>query len=344
MSDPVNVDRRQLVQMLFGFYPVQVMHTMAVLDVPEHIAKANLTVADLAESTDTDESALRRLMRAAAGLKLVEHLPDGTLRLTPRGQLLHRDSPRSIRSLVLLWGGDAGWRSWGELAFSVRTGKPAYDELVGSTLFEHLDESPDERAVFNQAMAESSRVAAAGVLAVCALNDVPDVTDVGGGSGSLISSVLAANPSMRGVLFDRPTSVREAEELLRDHGLDSRCSVVGGDFFESVPAGASAYLLKSVLHDWNDAQCLKILANCRAALASGVPLFVIEPVVPEDDESLTQSSMTLLSDLNMLVCTGGMERTEADYRRLLDQAGLELEAVLPCPPPSNLSVLRASLA
>jgi len=336
--------RARLVQLLFGFYPAQVVHAMVELELPEHLDKGAATPGELAEAAGAHEQSLHRLLRAAAGLGLVTHGPDTRVQLTESGELLRRDAPGSIRNLAMLWAGDAGWRSWGQLTHSVRTGDPAYARVTGSSLFDHLQQHPAEQEIFNGAMAESSRVAATGVLAVCDLTSYPDVIDVGGGSGSLLAAILGKYPTKTGTLFDRPGAMPAAQQLLRTAQISDRAQAVGGDFFAAVPAGGSAYFLKNVLHDWNDDLCRQILVNCRQAMGPGVPLHIIEPIVPDDDAALQRSAMTLVSDLNMLVCTGGIERTAFEYQQLLAGARLTLESVTPCPTPSNLSVLRAVAA
>jgi predicted O-methyltransferase YrrM len=333
--------RGRLVQQLFGLYPAQVMHALVALDVPDQLTFEPRTTAALATATGSHEPTLRRLLRAAVGLGLVEHVAADTVTVTTAGTLLARDVPGSIRNLVLLWGGEGGWRSWGELARSVRTGRTAFDEVMGQSLFDWHTGHPEEQRVFDEAMAESSRAAAPGVVAVADLVGRRAVVDVGGGTGNLLAVLLAANPELTGTLFDRPTNVAAARKVLANAGVLERADVVGGDFFAAVPAGADAYLLKSVLHDWDDEQCRAILRRVRAAVPADAVLLVVEPVLPETDEALRDEAMMLISDLNMLVCTGGVERTETEFRALLSAAGFALDEATRCPAPSNLSVLRA---
>jgi hypothetical protein len=333
--------RGRLIQQLFGLYPAQVLHTLVTLAIPDQLAGGACPVADLAKATDTHEPSLRRLLRSAIGLGLVQSVAGSGVALTEVGQLLRADVPGSIRNLVLLWGGDAGWRSWGQLAYSIQTGRTAFEHLVGRTLFEHLADHPEQRAVFNQALAESTRAAAAGIVEVYRLDGRQRLVDVGGGNGTLLAALLRANQHLAGVLLDRPSTITEAHAVLGGAGVLDRCEVVGGNFFDGVPTGADAYLLKSVLHDWADEQCRSILRNCRAAMADDAVLHVIEPIVPTDDAALMRETMMLTSDLNMLVCTGGIERTEDEFKALLADTGFRLTTVTRCPAPSNLSVLRA---
>lgn len=219
--------------------------------------------------------------------------------------------------------------------------KPSYDDLMGMPLFDRHARHPAEQKIFDQAMAESSRVAAPAIVATCPLHDRRRVVDVGGGSGNLLAQVLVANPHLDGVLFDRPTNADGARQVLESVGVTGRSTFVGGDFFESVPGGADAYLIKSVPHDWDDERSAAILSRIRAAMTDDALLFVVEPLVPERNVDLAGATMTLIQDLAMMVCTGGVERTRAEFGTLLAAAGFRLADVTHCPPPSSLSVLRA---
>jgi hypothetical protein len=339
-ASPGPPPRARLAQLLFGFYATPVLHALVELGIPEQLAAAPMTIDDLARATATHAPALRRLLRAAAGLGLVAHR-ESEVAMTRDGLLLHPDTPGSVRNLVLLWGHQEAWRSWGELVHSVRTGEAAYDHVVGEPLFTHLGTHPEQQAVFNEAMAEITRVAVPGILAACDLGHHRHVTDIGGGSGTLIAAVLAAHPHLTGTIYDLPAAIAESAAVLAGAGVDDRCERQAGDFFEHVPAGADAYLLKSVLHDWDDRRAQAILRRCRAAMADDSVLYVVEPVMPTTDAELAGETFMIVSDLNMLVCLAGAERTEPELRTVLAASGLRLTDVTRCPPPSNLSVLRA---
>lgn len=327
---------------MLGLCPAQIMHALVAVEVPERLVEGPLTTAELAGTTDTHEPSLRRLLRAAVSLGLIEPTDRGdTMGLTADGRLLTRAAPGSIRNLVLLWGGEGVWRSWGKLANSVRTGQTAYDRVMGMSLFDHHREHPDEQEVFDAAMAESSRVAAPGVVDACDLDDRGRVVDVGGGSGSLLTAMLTARPHLTGVLFDRPSNTNAGLAEIERAGVGDRAEVVGGDFFVEVPEGGDAYVLKSVLHDWDDARCSQILANCHSSMDADAVLNVVEPIVPEPHEAVADQMMMVISDLNMLVCTGGVERSAPEYRMLLEASGFHLTDIARCAAPSNLSVVRA---
>ena len=339
---PRTGDRDRLVGMLFGFFEAQVLQTVARLDVAEHLTAGPLPVTELAARTGTDPDALYRLLRAASALGLVE-LDGGTAALTPDGALLRRGEPGSVGRLAMLFCGSRTWSCWGELAESVRTGDNAWERLTGSSTFAFFDTDPELSATFTEAMAEGTRAAAPGIVAHTGLSGVGTLADLGGGNGTLLAAFLSANPGMRGILFDGAGGLGDAADVLRGAGVADRTEIVAGDFFDAVPV-ADAYVLKSVLHDWDDERSLAILRAVRAAIPEGAPparpLFVVEPVVPTDPDTPAGMRALLMSDLNMLVCTGGRERTRAEFDALLAGGGFALESVTPCPP-SGYSVLRA---
>jgi orsellinic acid C2-O-methyltransferase len=331
-------ERARLAELVFGFFPAQLIQTLARLGVPDALGDGPRTVADLAAATGTHADPLRRLLRAATGLGLVRPAPDDAYALTPGGELLRTGLPGSIGNLAQLLCGDAVWRAWGELEWSVRTGEPAFEKVTGRPAFEHMATDATLGAIFTEAMAEGTRMAAPGVVETCDLTGAGTLADVGGGNGTLLAAFLAAHPGLRGILFDSPEGVGDAAAVLGP--LAARCDVVTGDFFEAVPS-ADAYVVKSVIHDWDDRRSVEILARVRAAMPAHGVLFLVEQALADDPDALAGQRMTLMSDLNMLVCTGGRERTEAEYAALLDAAGLRLTAVTAVPPPTGYSVLRA---
>jgi hypothetical protein len=340
----MTTERSRLIDLLYGFFPAQVIHTMARLSIPDHLASGPRPVAELAALTGTHQPSLYRLLRAAEGLDLVEPGAGGTIRLTAGGQLLRSDTEGSIRSLAMLFCGSDVWRSWGQLEFSVRTGTPAYSELLGKSAFDRLSDTRDEQEIFTEAMAEGTRAAAPGVVDSCDLSGTRRLADLGGGNGTLLAALLRANPSLQGLLFDTPAGVTDAPRVLADAGVADRVEIVPGDFFEKISDGCDAYLLKSVIHDWDDERALSILRNCRAAIPPDGSLLVVEPVLPTGTAALAGARGMLMSDLNMLVCTGGRERTKDEFRALLADGGFSLETVTKVPPPTAYSVLRAAPA
>jgi hypothetical protein len=220
----------------------------------------------------------------------------------------------------MLFCSDVVWRSWGELEYSVRTGKSAWHKVTGATSFEYFAANPEQRAVFNDAMSEHTRTVAAEFASGYDFTAFATLVDLGGGNGTLISAFLKAVPGMRGILLDTADGLEDAPKVLAQEGVADRCELVTGDFFTEVPTGADAYTIKSVIHDWDDEQAVAIYRTVRAAMAPHSVLITIEPVLPERVGS--QDSPGVMSDLNMLVLTEGRERTEREYRALYQRAGL----------------------
>ena len=337
MTVPVS-ERTRLVELVFGFFPAQLVQTLARLGVPDALGAGPLSVDELATRTGTQPDALGRLLRAATGLGLVRPTADQRYVLTEGGELLRSGTPGSIGNLAQLFCGDAVWRAWGELEWSARTGEPAFEKITGRPTFEYMAADPTLGAIFTEAMAEGTRMAAPGVVATCDCTGVRTLADVGGGNGTLLAAFLTAHPDLRGILFDSREGVGDAAAVLGP--LAERCEVVTGDFFEAVPP-ADAYVVKSVIHDWDDRRSVRILSRLRAAMPAHGVLFLVEPVLADDPDALAGQRTTLMSDLNMLVCTGGRERTEQEFTALLDEAGLRLDTVTAVPPPTGYSVLRA---
>jgi orsellinic acid C2-O-methyltransferase len=330
--------------LLFGFFPNQVLHVAATLALPDRLLDGPRTSDDLAAETGTHGPSLYRVLRALACFGIVAETGPGTFALGPHGRSLLTDDPASLRHLVLLFSGDGVWRSWGELGETVRTGEPAWDRVTGRSAFEFMADDPDYRAMFNRAMGEGTRNAVAGVLEVGDFGRFGHVTDVGGGDGTLLAAVLAAHPGLRGTVFDTADGMAEAAPVLAAAGVADRCTAVAGDFFAAVPAGADAYLIKSVIHDWDDEKATAVLVRVREAMPAGATLLVVEPVMPDTPSPSPDVLMMVMSDLNMLVCTGGRERTEAEFRALLTGAGFALTRITPATGPTNFSVLEAVVA
>jgi hypothetical protein len=324
-------ERERLVQLVFGFFPAQVVQTLARLGVPDALGDDSLDLDTLAGRTGTQPDALFRLMRAAVGLALVTRTAEGTYALTSGGQLLRTGVPGSIGKLAQLFCGDATWRAWGELEWSVRTGEPSFEKVTGQSAFAYIAADPELNAVFTEAMAEGTRMAAPGIVAACDLSGVTTLADVGGGNGTLLAAFLDAHPHLRGILFDSPSGATAL--------VDERCEVVTGDFFASVPT-ADAHVMKSVIHDWDDERSVAILSRVREAMPAHGVLFLVEPILRDDPEVLGDQRMLLMSDLNMLVCLGGRERTREQFGDLLAAAGLRLTGVTPAAG-SGYSVMRA---
>jgi hypothetical protein len=315
---------QQLTPMITGYWTSRAIYVAAKLRVADHLADGPLAAEELAAATGVVSGPLYRVLRALAGLGIFAQEPDGRFRLTPLAELLRADGPGSLwASAVLL--GEEQYRCWDDVLETVRTGERSFDRLYGRPLFAYLGEHPERAKIFDAAMTGFSGRATQAMLDAYDLSGVATLADVGGGVGSNLALILGRYPAMRGLLFDRPHVVERARPVLKAAGVWGRCAVEGGDFFETAPGGADAYLLGNILHDWDDAQAGRILDNLRRAMPDGARLLIVEHIVPAGDGP----SFGKLLDLHMMVVTGGLERTEAEHRRLFAAHGFRLTRVVP---------------
>ncbi|MEP7021021.1 MAG: methyltransferase [Pseudonocardiales bacterium] len=315
----------ELRRLINGFQISQALHVAAELGLSDLMATGPRTVTELAEQTGTHEPSLFRLLRALASIGVYEQHQDAHFANSELGEALRIDAPGSPGGWARLVGSRYQWQAWGALEHSVRTGENAFTSIEGMSIWEFRQRHPQEGAVFDAAMTSLTARVADAVVDAYDFGAHKTLVDVGGGHGWLLATILARTPSLHGVLFDQPTVVADAAPTLADAGVSSRCRVVGGDFFDTVPAGADAYLLKSIIHDWPDDESVAILRVCRSAMAPNGVLLLVERVLDEGPER----AGTAFSDLNMLVLPGGQERTVEEYRTLLATAGLRLAGVTP---------------
>lgn len=324
-----------LSQMLWGGLIQQGVYAVTKLSVPDLLADEPQTAGELAAATGMHAPSLYRLLRTLAGVGIFAENANGKFELTPVGAPLRRDAPNSMRDFALMLGDQWHWRLFGELMHSVRTGETAQKKACGAELFEHLANNPADAAVFNRAMTSHSLAAVPAIVAGYDFSDIGKLVDIGGGQGILLAGILKANPQMRGILFDVPSVIESRSELLEKEGFAERVEKVSGDFFQSVPAGADAYLMKHIIHDWDDERSIKILQNIRSAMNENGKILIVEMVVPEGNAPHPSKIL----DLQMLIGTGGKERTEKEYRELLETAGLRLTRVTATRSP--LSIVEA---
>ncbi|GAA4081018.1 methyltransferase [Actinomadura miaoliensis] len=332
--------RSPLLDMAFGFMPAQIIYTAAELRLADALADGPRTAGELAERTGTHAPSLLRLLRALTVLGAVRQPEPDRFALTDEGRRLRGDVPDSIRGLVGLFCAPEVWRSWGELTETVRTGEYAWERVTGGTPFEYFARNPELSATFNAAMAEGTRDVAPAVVKAHDFGRYRTIADLGGGNGTLLAEIMSAVPGLRGVLFDLPAALERAGRTLEGAGVADRCEVVPGDFFEAVPEGADAYLLKSVIHDWDDEKAAAVLRTCRAAMTPGARVLIVEPVLPP--LVTPEFRGALMSDVNMLVATGGRERTEAEFRDLLAAAGLRPVSVSDRLEPTTYRIIEAA--
>ena len=343
-SDTAASQRTTLLSLIYGFMPARIVHIAAELGLADWLADGAKTAAALAEATQTDAGSLHRLLRALASLGLVDEVAPGRFALTALGAQLCSGAPGSLRHLAMMFGGERAWQCWGDLPHCVRTGQSGMQHLFGVGSFEYLAAHPQEAVTFNKAMADITRQTSRAVVAAYDFSRFRTIVDVGGGNGTLVAAILAGTPTLRGVVFDLPSGNAEAPRQLAAAGVAERCRVIAGDFFHSVPSGADAYILKSVIHDWDDERSVTILRNCRTAIAPGGKLLLVERVMPERMAASPSHLRAAMLDLNMLVMPGGRERTAAEYAALFAAAGLELARIVPLPEAVGISLIEASPA
>lgn len=321
-----------LLQILTGKWVTLAISTAAQLGVADHLSARPHTAVELAAATGTHPPSLYRLLRALAMVGIFREEAGERFGLTPLGACLRRDAPDSVRGWAVLQGQEYHSLAWTDLAYAVRTGAPAFDQRYGTDFFSWLQTEPSQAAIFDDAMTAVTRGENEAASAYD-FGGLDRVVDVGGGRGALLASILQANPGLRGVLFDFPAVVAAAPALLQAAGVADRCEIVGGDFSSGVPAGGDVYLLKHIVHGFDDAAAARILRSCRQGVNDGGRLLLLETVVPP----LGVPGLGKLVDLEMLVMTpGGRERTPEEYAALLGAAGWRLTRILPTPGPLGI--------
>lgn len=325
-----------LLETVTGAWTTQMLYVAAKLGIPDQLSEGPLHAAEVAERIQADPDAVYRLMRGLASKGVLKHRRDDRFALAPVGDALRADSPASMRALVLFFGHTARWEDWGQLLHSVQSGQPAALKLRGMPYFDYLDTDPELADAFNDAMTATSSLTTYASLSAYDFTRFRRIVDVGGGHGALLSMILRRAPQAQGVLYDLPSVVEGAETTLKAAGVADRCSREGGSFMESVPAGADAYVLKTVIHDWDDDTSLQILRNVRAAIGPDGKLLLFEFVIPDR----AKPHFGMLLDLEMLITVGGRERTRDEYAKLLSGAGFRLDRVIETVTP--LSIVEAS--
>ena len=305
--------RAALQRLIVGHQAAQAVHVAAVLGLADLMAKEPRSAEELARETGSHEDSLHRLLRALAALGVLHELDDGRFELNELGELLRSDHPQSAAGWAAFVGRPDVWAAWGALGHSVASGENAFRHVHGEDVWSYRATRPDDSAAFDRAMVSQTLGVTESVLEVFDFSRFGTIIDVAGGTGAFLAAIVDRYPAARGILFDQPHVVSGAE-------LPERCEVVAGDFFESVPAGGDAYVLKSIIHDWEDEEAAAIMHTCRAAIAPGGSLLLVERLLGPPNESPEAK----LSDLNMLVAPGGRERTLDEYAALFEAVRFRL--------------------
>jgi SAM-dependent methyltransferase len=314
---------QMLNRMIVGSWVTQAIYIAAEIGIADFLAAGPRTADELARETGTHGASLYRVLRALASIDIFREEDEGRFSLTPMGKLLESDVPCSKRSLARMAGAEF-YRSWGGLLSSVKTGGAAFDKVFGKSFFHYMSANPDRWRIYDDAMTGIHDSETNPVLDAYDFTSFRTIVDVGGGNGLALAAILRRHPEMRGILFDLPAVADRAKEVVAGFGVSDRLRFVGGDFFDSVPANGDAYLMRHVLHDWDDGEAVSILKNCRDAMEPDGRVLVVENVIPSGNEPCFGKWL----DLMMLV-VGGRERIREQYEKLFSAAGLRLTRVVP---------------
>ena len=331
LSDRIN--RRLLMSLLEGYQASALLHVAGRLRIADLLAHGPSTSGELARLAGADPFSMHRFLRGLVLLGICSEEEDGRFAITRLGSFLQDTKPHSLRAKSILTGDS--YRVWGNLLHSVKTGGTASAVTFGTDAWTRRIQEPELDEAFNRAFEDGGGRISREILSAYDLSGVRVIADIGGGYGYLLGSILRNSLSLSGILFDQPHVIAHAGPYLNKTGISERCHTVGGDFFAQIPEGADIYMLKSVIHDWNDKQSVSILKNCRKALKPEGRLLLIERLMPvraKDDPP------AVFLDLRMLVSTGGRERTEVEFRMLFEAAGLTLTRIIPLP--SGLNIIE----
>jgi hypothetical protein len=307
-------------ELIMGFRTTQIIATAAKLDLAARLKNGPQSATQLAAATQTNEGRLYRLLRALTSLGILETNDDATFSLAALGNVLCGDVPGSLRNVAILYGEAWLWDAYAQLSYSIETATPAFDHAHGLGLYDYLNQNRDAAEKFNKAMTAFSEHEADAVKKAYSFATSKTLVDIGGGQGLFVLSLLNAHPHLSGVVFDLPLVINS----INNAGVNDRINYVPGDFFRDVYSGGDLYILKSVLHNWDDQSCVTILQNCHNAMQPAARLLIIERILPKE----IAKSEAILFDINMLVMTKGQERTEVEYKRLLEASGFLLHKII----------------
>ena len=317
---------------MMGSLASQALYVAAKLGIADLLADGPKTIEQLANATSTDAPSLYRVLRALASMGVFTEPEARTFALTASAEPIRSDVPNSLRDVTIFMGEDWHWNVWGKLLYSVRTGKPAWAQVHGDEVFGYFEKNPEAGQIFNRAMSSFTGIAAEAVVDGYDFSGIETVVDIAGGHGRLLTGILEANPTLRGVLFDLAHVIAGAREQVATSTAAERIEFVDGDFFASVPEGADAYLMKHIIHDWDDERAIKILQNIKRAMKPNGRVLLVEALIAEGNKQ----DFGKVLDLEMLVSPGGKERTADEYKELFARAGLKLTRIVPTKSPYSV--------
>lgn len=321
-----------MLQIISGFWISRAVYVIAKLGIPDLLKSGPKTAEELASATSMHAPSLYRILRALASVGVLVSAEGEQFALTPLSETLVTDAPGSLRWFTVSELGQEHYPAWGNLMHSVKTGEIAFDHFFGMDVWKYFQQNPEDAAVFNDSMSSMTAATNEAITSLYDFSGFNKLVDVGGGHGGLITSLLKSNPQLKGILFDAAQVIEGARARIEAAGLAQRCETVAGDFFKSVPEGGDAYIMKWIIHDWDDERAIAILKNCRNQIQANGKIILVDCVVPETDEP----HFSKFIDLNMLVMTGGKERTAKEFEELLAAAGFKLLRVIPTDLPTSI--------
>ncbi|MFI2352207.1 methyltransferase [Streptomyces sp. NPDC019443] len=336
-SDPVSV----IFRLVWGYTTSAITHTAFELGLPDLLENGPRSADEVAEETRAHRPSLHRLLRAMSALGITRETENGDFALTEAGTLLQTKATGSMDAMARLLVHESMWRPWQGLTESVRTGEPVFESQFGMDYWAYMKQHPDVSSLFNAAMGNASQAVGTAVSAAYDFTRFRTVVDVGGGNGTLLTTLLQATPELRGIVFDSPSGVAQAEDQLVAAGVGDRCEAKAGNFLEALPEGGDLYVFKSVIHDWDDERATTILRNCHRVLPAEGRLLIMEPVIPEAVTVFPADPFPYLNDLNMMVSLRGKERTQSEYEALLAAAGFRLHGIRPVSGPERVFLIEA---
>ncbi|MGB6823426.1 MAG: methyltransferase [Candidatus Acidiferrales bacterium] len=317
-----------VMQLLSASYIAGAVSCLAQMGIPDLVEAGPKSAKELASQIGADPEALHRLMRATASVGVLSEGPDGKFSETPMSAVLRSNGKPSLRAVAMMGGREWHGRGWSRLEYCVRTGKQAMEQIYGAPIFEYFKQHPDEGQIFNDAMTSISAGDSPAVVDAYSFEGIHSIVDVGGGHGLLLATIMARNPQMKGTLYDESHVIEGAKNGPLKPVME-RCTLASGDMFSSVPAGADAYIMKHIIHDWPDELCVKILKSCRKGVNPGGKLLVVDDVIQSGNDFYAGKFL----DLQMLIFPGGKERTEKQFRELFAAGGWKLSRVVPTATP-----------